>query len=501
MKIQVKRYCFLFLVVFISILSFPFSLSAQTTSIEIDSTVVVVGDTLLDPDDVVVEEVVLDTLVKEVVLDSLLVVVSPSKDELEDIAIEKKMKELYKEVPLVYNKKVKGFINYFTVRNRTYLPIMERRKNLYFPIFEAALKKHGMPDEIKYLSIVESGLNPMAISRAGAAGPWQFMPATGREMGLIVNDYIDERLDPIKSTDAACRYLKRLYKIFGDWELALASYNCGPGVVRRAVRQSGGNSFWKIYDYLPSETRSYVPQYAAVVYVMNNMGDYGLVGDSIQYPMETDTILLTQLVNLHVLCDKLDLCYEDFVMLNPAIRTNILPANLNYPIRLPREKKIEFLINQHEIKECVKIAITPIEVITNDRRKSSSGGGSVSYRQKITHTVKNGEVLGKIAGKYGTTVSQIKSWNNLRSNTIRVGQKIVIYKVKYTNKTSGSSVSTSTRSSIKPSNVTPKYYYVKPGDTLWTISKKFDGLTIEKIKKLNNMSGNTIKVGQKLLLS
>jgi membrane-bound lytic murein transglycosylase D len=483
---------------------FPFVLSAQT-GVPVKDSLVVIQDTVVGVDTILIEQVKLDTIPR---IDSMVNATVPSeqakKDSELDAKIEQRMKELYNQVPLVYNKKVKGFIDYFTGRNRNYLLIMERRKNLYFPIFEAALKRYGMPDEIKYLPIVESGLNPMAISRVGAAGPWQFMPATGKEMGLIVTDYIDERLDPYKSTEAACKFLSRLYRAFGDWELALASYNCGPGVVKRACRQSGRNTFWKIYDYLPGETRSYVPQFVAVTYTMNNLTGYNMVADSILYPMETDTILLYQFVNLHILCEKLNFCYEDFVKLNPAIRTNILPDNINYPIRLPKDKKLEFLLNQHEIQECINVATDPIEVATSDRRKSSSG--AVAYRQKIVHTVKKGEVMGRIAGKYGVAVSQIKSWNNIKSNTIRVGQKLVIYRMKYSKTSSAiaskkSKPASQRRISDQSANKSaPKYHYVQPGDTLWTISKKYGGISVEKIKRLNNIKGTTIKVGQKLLL-
>ena len=490
----------------------PFLVSGQvshpSTKIEADS--LIAKDTVVSVDTIVIEQVKLDTLAR---IDSLMrldsVALAKLKKETDaDKIIEARLALIYNEMPLTYNGKVKGFIDYFCVRNKNYLFTMERRKNLYFPIFEEALKRWGLPDELKYLPIVESGLNPMAISRAGASGPWQFMPASGREFGLIVTDYIDERLDIYKSTEAACKFFTRLYKAFGDWDLCLASYNSGPGTVKRAIRQSGRHTFWSIYDYLPRETRSYVPQFVAVTYGMNYLKEYNIKADSILYPMDTDTIMLYQFVNIHILCDKLNFCYEDFVKLNPAIRTNILPENINYPIRLPREKKLEFLLNQHEITECINVMTEPIEVATNDRRKSSSG--AVAFRQKIVHTVKKGEVLSRVAGKYGVSVSQIKSWNGLKGTTLRSGQKLVVYKMKYTKSTTtvaAKKPATNTNNKISSSKSTtsvvkgvPKYHYVQPGDTLWTISQKYGGLSIDKIKKLNNIKGNTIKVGQKLIL-
>jgi membrane-bound lytic murein transglycosylase D len=508
MKGNITRLVFVLMVQ--AVFLFPFNSSAQTPVIPKDSVAVAEQDSVVAVDTLVIEQIKLDTLAR---VDSILKVDSALSIKLKeetavDNLLERRIKKIETNMPLIYNNKVKGFIDYFCVRNKNYLATMERRKNLYFPIFEEALKRWGLPDDLKYLPIVESGLNPMAFSRVGAAGPWQFMPASGREYGLIVTDYIDERLDIYKSTEAACKFFTRLYKVFGDWDLCLASYNSGPGTVKRAIRQSGRHTFWSIYNYLPKETRSYVPQFVAVTYGMNYLKEYNIVADSVLYPMDTDTILIHQFVNLHVFCDKLNLCYEDFVRLNPAIRTNILPDNINYPIRLPREKKLEFLINQHEILECINVATEPIEVATNDRRKTASG--AIAYRQKIVHTVKKGEVIGKIAGKYGVSVSQLKSWNKLKSNNIRIGQKLVIYKIKYTKSATPATAQKATTvtstyrkkpaTSTSTAKGTPKYYYVQPGDTLWTISQKYGGISIDKIKKLNNIKGNTIKVGQKLIL-
>ncbi len=487
------------------------SSQAQRTTPYTDS-LITKKDTIVAIDTIAIEQVKLDTLSRMnsiLEADSILAAQLISNNNI-DTMIAKRLEEIQNVMPLVYNKKVKGFIDYFTTgKNKNYLLTMERRKNIYFPIFEAALKRWGLPDELKYLPIVESGLNPMAISIAGASGPWQFMPSAGREYGLIVTDYVDERLDIYKSTEAACRFFTWLHKYFGNWDLCLASYNCGPGTVKRAMRQSGRNTFWSIYEYLPRETRSYVPQFVAITYGMNYLKEYNIVADSLLYPMETDTILLYQFVNIHILCEKLNICYEDFVKLNPAIRTNILPDNVNYPIRLPKEKKLEFLLNQHEISECINVITDPIEVATNDRRRSSNSA-AVAYRQKIIHTVKTGEVVSKVAGKYGVSVSQLKSWNSLKNNTIRRGQKLVIYKMKYSKtapsitakkNTNTTGSRSNTNSETTTNKAAPKYHYVQPGDTLWTISKKYGGLSIEKIRQLNNLNGNIIKVGQKLLLS
>ncbi len=481
---------------------------------QVDSSSFREEDDTVPPDSVLQADKVLegDTIVEEVAIEnpdsSALVpkdsVAAIPEDVDPDAAlIQERLKNLQNNVALTYNKRVKGFIDYFTIRNRNYLLVMERRKHQYFPIFEAILKKNGLPDEIKYLSVVESGLNPFAVSPVGAAGLWQFMPGTGREVGLIVNEYIDERLDPYRATEAACIYLSRLYRSFGDWELALASYNCGPGVVRKAMRKSGRNSFYGIYDFLPRETRSYVPQYTSIAYVMNHFPHYNMVADSLQYLPLTDTVYFDQLINFQIFCESLNICYEDFSRLNPALRTNILPEHMRYPIRLPKDKMVEYWARRSEINSCSNVQTEPVEVLTTNKLRYQKSSGTTAshtntaYRQKIIHTVKRGDVLGKIAGKYGVSSAQIRAWNHLKGNTIKLGQKLVIYRVRYGSSSSGTSVA---KSNSNPSSSAPKYHYVQPGDSLWSISKKYGGVSVEKIKKLNNLKDNNIKVGQKLQL-
>src|SRR5688500_10211315 len=245
------------------------------------------------------------------------------------------------KIPLVYNDKIHAFINYFTVKGREYTRMMMRRKNLYFPLFEKYLAKYNMPDELKYLSIIESALNPRAVSRVRAVGLWQFMPATGKYYGLHNDWYIDDRMDPEKSTDAACRYLKDLYRMFNDWELALAAYNTGPGNVRKAIRRSGyKKTFWDIYNFLPRETRSYVPQFVAIIYTMNYLDEHNFVYEGEEMLVRSDTLKVNKFLNFETLAQLTGTCVEDLQKLNPSIQRNAVPeTGKNFVIRLPLQAK------------------------------------------------------------------------------------------------------------------------------------------------------------------
>ena len=396
------------------------------------------------------------------------------------------------EVPLSYNKVVKSFIDYFTVRDREYTKLMMERMNLYFPIFEYYLEKHGLPEELKYLSIIESGLQPVAKSRVGAAGLWQFMPSTGRLFKLYQDFYIDERQDPYKSTEAACLYMKSLYNRFKDWELVLASYNAGPGKVRRAIRRSGyKKKFWEIYDHLPRETRSYLPQFVAMTYVLNHTEEHNLRVEQVLYPIKSDTILVSGYVDLKSFGKQIDVCYEDLKKLNPALRKGAVPPHAkNYALRLPIDKMPQLQAHRQQILDSA--AVNGKEELA---KLAKSQPGSTYGRHKVRHRVRSGEVLGSIAERYHVRVSDIRKWNNIRGNLIRSGQTLNIW-VKSGQQTAVASNKPSAPVDIPAS----KTHTVQPGDTLWEISLKYKGLTIEKIKKLNNLQGNKIKPGQRLII-
>lgn len=402
-----------------------------------------------------------------------------------------------KNIPLHYNDRIHSFINYFTVRDREYTRMVMRRKNIYFPIFEKYLSQYGLPDELKYLSIIESGLNPKAISRARAVGLWQFMYATGRHYNLKADGYIDERMDPEKSTDAACRYLRDLYGMFNDWELALAAYNAGPGNVKKAIRRSGyKKSFWGIYPFLPRETRSYVPQFVAMIYTMNYLEDHNFIDGENEMLMHYDTLLVDKHLHLETFANLTGVCLEDLQKLNPSVLRHALPDAVKpHIIKIPVIAKEALYENKLAILDSAsKVGKRELEVWARNTEETTYGKDRIVYR------VKSGDVLGAIAMRYKVRVEDIKRWNNLSSNIIQIGQPLTIW----IKPPAESSVvaSTATPKPVQPVQVTASQtYIVQAGDTLWGISRQFEGMTIEKIKELNNLTDNKIQPGQTLIIS
>lgn len=396
------------------------------------------------------------------------------------------------EMDFELNDRVFSYIQYFTVRNRNWIKMVLARKENYFPMYEATMKEQGMPVEIQHLSIIESGLDPKIRSRAGAMGLWQFMPATGRQYGMLVNSHIDDRMDPEKSTQAAARYLKVLYNMFGDWEVALAAYNCGPGNVQRAIRRSGGKkTFWGIYNYLPRETRNYVPQFQAMLYVLNHLEEHNLRLEEPSYPLEYEHVNFDRAFNLHRLAEFTGTCLNVLEKLNPSINKGHVPeSNRSMSIRVPKSKapfvkeNLVWLGDSLGKSSSLLLASSPVATATN----ASTTGNS-----KLTYKVKSGDVLGKIASNYGVTITQLREWNNLKSTVIHTGQTLSIYpKGKFpTSDTSSRTLAENTSKS--------KTYTVKPGDSLWNISQKH-ALSVDEIKRLNNLNSTTIKPGQRLII-
>lgn len=406
------------------------------------------------------------------------------------------------DIPLVFNERVKSFVDYFTVRNRDYSRGVMNRADYYFDLFEPFLEKYDIPKELKYLAIVESGLKPNAISTASAVGLWQFIPSTGKMYGLRYDWYTDDRMDPLLATDAACRHLRDLYNTFDDWELAIAAYNCGPGNVRKAIRRSGYKKrFWDIYSFLPRETRSYLPQFVAIAYTMNYREEHNLYPDESFLIPEYDTIHVKQYMHLETLADQLSICLDDLLLLNPSIKRGAIPEHtLGFDLKVPIEV-MQDLVDRREFlyDTASKVGKEHLAMLAKNTPGSTYG------RDKIYYRVRSGDVLGTIARDYHVRVSDIKAWNNLNSNMIRVGQRLSVWVLpSYSSSTKDLYASAQTQSRPKPSpNVvlTPaqKLYRVQNGDTLWDISQK-SKVSIEMLKSLNNLRGNTIHPGQQLVL-
>lgn len=398
---------------------------------------------------------------------------------------------------VVYNPSLENVIKSFLTRKRGLMERMLTVSQFYFPLFEQEFDNHDIPLEMKYLAIVESALNPKARSRVGATGLWQFMYGTGKEHGLDVNSYVDERSDPIKSTRAACEYLNRVYKIFNDWDLALAAYNSGPGNVNKAIRRSGGHTnYWNIRRNLPRETAGYVPAFLATMYLFEYAEEHGLKGQKVERPyFETDTIHVKSLITFDQISELVGISKEELEVLNPSYKLKVIPyvKGKDYSLRLPRDVMGKFVSNEdaiyaHVEKE-LKSKESPLPALVKAAEKN-----------RIRYRVRSGDFLGKIAERYGVRVSQIKNWNGLRSNNLRIGQRLTIYPrgAKNIPKTTKKSVSKPVNTAVATAG--GKVHVVRSGDSLWTISQKYDGVTIEKLRKWNGISGNNLKLGTKLKL-
>lgn len=385
-------------------------------------------------------------------------------------------------------------IRFFNTNRRGFLKIVLGRAPLYFGMYEEALDRYNMPLELKYLSVIESGLRPQVRSRAGALGLWQFMYGTGKMYGLREDSYIDERMDPYKATDAACRYLKRLYDMYSDWNMALAAYNAGPGNINKAIRRSGGKmTYWGIRPYLPRETQGYVPNFVAMAYILEHAPQHNLTPAPVKvYPYHLDTVCLQQGVHMKTLDSLLDWSLEDIHFVNPIYKTNYIPkTSPPQCISMPIEKIGKFIKYEDSLyKLDSSIYILPSTVVAEE--EDSAGNEIQATLAPVPsqyHKVKSGETLGQIAERYHVTVSQLMSWNYLRSSNIQIGQTL------------------SVKSSFKP--VEPKTanatssggtYTIRSGDNLWNVAQRH-GTTISAIQQANpGISADNLKVGQKIKL-
>lgn len=416
----------------------------------------------------------------------------PAYDYAPDFSYEEmevRYNKLELEIDIAFNDYVKAFINYFTVRNREYTREMLRRKEIYFPIFEKYLKQYDLPQELKYLPIIEAGLNPKAVSAPKAVGLWQFMSPTARQQGLKIDWYIDERMDPEKSTEAACKYIKWLYGILGDWKMTLAAYNSGIGNVQRAMRRSKKEDFWEVYKYLPRETRSYVPQFAGILYAMEYADEHNLFVNDPEYPVDYEVLELNQFVYLKAFADESGMDLTTLEKLNPAIKKGAIPASAkNFNLRIPKADLAVFETNKANILARAEQGKSEFE------KMATNMPGSTFGREKVVYRVQSGDVLGTIARKHDVRIEDLRAWNNIRGSLIRVGQRLDIW-------TGPDFLTDNTVPSQRMNNQpipSSKQHVVQPGDTLWDISRMYQGLTIERIKQLNNLESSNLKPGMTL---
>jgi membrane-bound lytic murein transglycosylase D len=469
------------------------------------------------------------------------------KQTLPDSIYIQRLQSLQSAVSLSFNNTVKGFITMYTVRKPKQVSVMLGLGNYYFPIFEEALIKYGLPMELKYLPIIESALNPGANSSASAVGLWQFMYSTGKMYKLEINTFVDERRDPIKATDAAVRYLRDLYNIYQDWHLVIAAYNCGPGNVNKAIKRSGNvKDYWKVYFSLPKETRGYVPAYIAANYVMNFYQNHNIYPKSPDFPIITDTLMVNQYLHFNQISEIIGIPVEQIRSLNPQYYRDIIPANKekSYSLVLPQDEISAYIENEAVIHNHRRDEFFPNNEIVNPLNKyATTSPSNIKGRDKVIYTVKQNDNLGLISTWYRVRSSDLKYWNNLRKNFLKVGQKLTIYvpegQGEYYSKINKMSFSDRQKSikhrptadhsqyvssSIKPvkvseeksaemaSNSTQKkidsantekgdfvLYTVRKGDNFWTIAKKFPGVSNYDIMKINNIKeANSLKVGQVL---
>lgn len=431
--------------------------------------------------------------------------------EFSDDVYCKRLNELNKLTPfkLECNEATLSTIRFFVTKRRGFVRIVLGRSKLYFDMYEAKLAEHGLPLELKYLSVIESGLRPQVKSRAGALGLWQFMYGTGKMFGLKDNSYIDERMDPEKSTDAACRYLKQLYNIYGDWNLALAAYNAGPGNVNKAIRRSGNKTtYWEVRPFLPKETQGYVPNFIAATYLLTYHAEHNIIpAESSVHYAELDTVCLSQGVHMSTITKLTGWNEEEIKLLNPVYKRSFIPETNPKQCIYGPIKQIGKLVSLEDslyrLEESVySTSRAPITVPVSPEEKTDDESdttgilaetpGSTAAGNTFYHKVQAGENLGNIATKYGTTVNKIMTLNGMSSTSIYVGQRLKIESTKAGSTKPTPVATTNTQSSQV------KYYTVKSGDTFGKIAQRH-GKSISQLRQLNpGINIERLRLGQKL---
>ncbi len=401
-------------------------------------------------------------------------------------------------ITLPFNETVRNYIILYSEKMPTKMGHILGLCRYYMPIFEEIFNKYDMPLELKYMAVIESALNPVAVSRAGAKGMWQFMYKTARDYGLEINSYVDERLDPVASADAAARFLSDSYAIFGDWNLAISSYNCGAGNVNKAIRRSGGKrDFWSIYPYLPRETRGYVPAFVGAMYAIRYYKEHGLVPEVVPMPEHTDTFRVHKQLHFKQVNALAGVPMDDLHNLNPQYMHDIVPgASQEYILRIPYQYTNAYIEHEDSLYTYMVDSLFKPATLKAIEEGRASGGGRITYK------VKSGDYLGRIASRYHVSINQIKQWNHLRSNNLRVGQILYIYgrgSGPASQEASSKPVSgTKAATGSKPASGSGyTVYTVKRGDTLYDIAARYPGVSAQDIMKYNGISSK-IRIGQKI---
>ncbi len=439
-----------------------------------------------------------------------------------DSVVIARLKAIATPIQLTYNYEVKKWLDLYLKRGKYMIPTILGLSNYYFPMFEQALAANNMPLELKYLPIIESALNPRAVSRAGATGLWQFIYFTGKRYGLQINSYIDERRNPQEATKAAVSYLKDLYGIFHDWNLALAAYNCGAANVNKAIIRSGGKTnFWDIYNYLPRETRGYIPAFIAMTYIMNYSKEHNFYPAKIDLPNNTDTIMITDTLNLLQVSEVINIPMSQLRDLNPEYKIDVIPGYIKpYPLRLPMSKISDFLINEDKIYKYKSAEIFSQRFLVKNpprynphyryrRKVTTCPHYRHSGKGKIYYTVKTGDTFSFLAEWFDVSSRDIKCWNKIRSSRIKAGQRLIIYeplkKLSYYKKINSLNFdkkqALASNRIIRKQELNPNfiYYTIKSGDNLYTIASKFNGISYKdlmNINKFNNRDVAHLKIGQ-----
>ncbi len=443
-----------------------------------------------------------------------------------DSIYESVLKKIPTTFPLVYNQKVKEWIEMYIRRGKYLIPTFLGLSQYYFPKIEQVFDQYDIPLELKYLTIVESALNPRAVSRVGATGLWQFMYGTGKMYGLEVTTLVDERRDPDKETVAAAQFLKDLYSIYGDWALVIAAYNCGPGNVNKAIKRSGGRTnFWEIYPYLPTETRGYVPAFISVNYIMNNYEAHGYKPFNVNMPSFSDTVMVNKKLHFGQVSAVLGISVDELRELNPQYKKDIIPGDISpSQLRLPNDFATKFAGLEDSIyhyQDTIFFAPQNAIVYQKQATVSSPNSGTRSYREpepcdnsipagttKLIYTVKQGDTFGFIANWYDVKVGKLKCWNNIDRDRLNVGQKLSVYvptkklntyknieNMTFAQKQAQSSNQIVTQSNASGKNLDPnfEYYTIRKGDNLNTIASRYPGISDNDIMKINGFSAADVR--------